>query len=85
MLVSQFRRQGAAVQSQVDTTSSERGLSVAVGPSHVEGAVHAYEQIFRQYVADPLVASVQVSFASNEEARLTGKARLRLMPLVPTP
>ena len=84
MLVSQFRRQGAAVQSQVNTMLSERGLSVAVGPNdYVEGAVHAYEQIFRQYVADPLWPPFKFPLTSNEEARLTGKVRLRLMRLVP--
>jgi len=83
VLVSQIHSRWAEMQSCVNAMLSERGLAVLVDPNDVEKVFNTYEQVFCQYVDDPLWPTFKFPLTSNEEARLAGTLRLRAMQLTP--
>ncbi len=81
VLIAQFHSQCAAGEAQVNVLLAEAGLGALVGPNDVESVFGLYEQVFREYVDDPLWPTFKFPLTSNEEARLGGTLRLRLMQL----
>jgi len=81
VLVAQFHNQCAALETHVRAMLTQAGLEMLVGPNEVERAFAACEQIFREYVDDPLWPPFKFPLTSNEEARLAATLKLRLMQL----
>lgn len=83
LLLSQFQGQCAAIRSQMDTMLRDRGLDLLVGPERVQGVLDRCERIFLRYVDDPLWPAFKFPWTTNEQAKLTGRMKLRVLQLTP--
>lgn len=81
LLFSQFHKCCADVQSQVNAMLNDQGLGSLATPEDVNRVVQLYERIFRRYVDDPLWPAFKFPWTMNEQTRLAGRLRLRLMQL----
>ncbi len=81
VLIAQFHNQCAAVETHVRAMLTQAGLETLVGPNEVERAFAPCEQIFREYVDDPLWPPFKFPLTSNEEARFAATLKLCLMQL----
>jgi hypothetical protein len=79
----QFQSRSRAIQSQVNAMLAACGLAVLVTAEDVERTFQIYECRFRQYVDDPLWAPFKFPWTRDEEVRLEGAMRLRLLRLEP--
>jgi hypothetical protein len=83
VLFSQVQRRSTELQAQVNAMLAARGLASFVAPPDVAATFQMYEHIFRRYVDDPLWPTFKFPWTHDEENRLAGKLRLRLMQLEP--
>lgn len=63
---------------------TERSLNSLVSIEDVAKAFAVYERTFRRYIDDPLWPTFKFPWTSNEQARLVGRVRLRIMQMKPT-
>jgi hypothetical protein len=82
-LFSQLQACSREVQSQINARLASHGLASLVTAGDVQQRLQRYEQLFEQYVDDPLWAPFKFPWAPEEIRRLDGRLRLRLGQLEP--
>jgi hypothetical protein len=83
LLLSQFRKCSAGLQSQVNDLLQERELGSLIASEDVEHVFVVYERLFHEYIEDPLWPTFKFPWTTNEEARIAATLRLRVMQLEP--
>jgi hypothetical protein len=79
LLLAQFRRCSADLQSQVNRVLRERGLCSLVSPQDVASAFDISERTLQGYIQDPLCPAFKFPWTRSEETRLANKVKLRLL------
>ena len=82
-LFSQLQDCSRRLQSRVNDMLAAHELASLVTPEDVQQAFRVYERLFQEYIDDPLWPPFKFPWTRDEEARLDGKLRLRLMQLDP--
>ncbi len=82
-LYSQFREISSALQAQVETMLTERGLSKLVGVQDAEGVFIPCERVFRTYLDDPLWPAFKFPLTKAEQTRALNSLKLGVMELEP--
>jgi hypothetical protein len=82
-LFGQLQSRSRVLQLQINAMLAARGLGALVTVDDVGRKFQTYERRFQQYMDDPLWAPFKFPWTRDEEARLDGAMRLRLMQLEP--
>jgi hypothetical protein len=82
-LLDQIHTLSEQSQSQIDNLFTEQGLDVLMSPDDVQAIFSEYEQMFRDYVYDPLWPASKFPLTPDEQTRVFNKLKHRFSKSMP--